>query len=236
MFKQILRGLLPASIGVCLLVFAVGCSNTQGGYGSGRDTTGTGGTYGGGTYGGNQGGTTTGNPGTTTTGNDQGTQGSMSMSTASVPDATALAKLKSADSSEVALAQYALDRISDSRVKDFAQMLIDDHQKDLSKVEGLASKLNVTPRPSSNDSTETHMDHAMSTLKAADKGQSFDSAFLQLQINDHQETIDALKALQSMASNDQVKSHINDVLPKLQSHLDKAQDLLKNLGMSQTGH
>jgi putative membrane protein len=233
MSKQILRGLIPASVAVCLLVFAVGCTSTQGGYGRGNDTTATGGTYGG-TTGGNQGGdrTTTGNTGNTgVTTNDQGTQAGRS----SASDATAIAKLKSADSSEVALSKYALDRISDARVKDFAQMLLDDHQKDLDKVNDLVSKHNITPMPPSNDSTEQHMDHAMNTLKSVDKGQTFDAAFLQLQINDHRETIDALKALQSLSLSDNVKSHIDNVLPKLQSHLDKAQDLVKDLGMSQTG-
>ena len=86
------------------------------------------------------------------------------------------------------------------------------------------------------DSTAQHLDHAMSMLGSADKGQSFDQAFLQLQVNDHRETIDALKALQSLSTNDQIKNHINDVLPKLQKHMDQAQELIKNLGMSQTGH
>ena len=241
MFKRILRGLLPASVGVCLLVFAIGCSSTQGGYGTGRDTTGMGGTYGGGTVGGDQGTTTPGNQGGTTTGSGQGTmnpQGSMSSmsSMASGAGATVLAKLLGADSSEIAVSQYALDRLSDPRVKQYAQMLINDHQKDQSQTKSLASQLNITPTPPSTDSTATHTDNALSMLKAADKGQSFDSAFLQMQINDHQTTIDALKAAQSLVTNDQIKNHINDVLPTLQSHLTQAQDLLKNLGMSQTGH
>jgi putative membrane protein len=219
MFKQILRGLMPASVLVCLVLFTVGCSNTQGGYGGGRDTTGTGGTYGAGTTG-------------TQTGGDQG----MQTGRGSATDGTALAKLMSADSSEIAVAKYALDRISDSRVKDYAQMLIDDHQKDQSQVKSLSSQLNIMPMPPSTDSTAQHMDNAMSMLGSADKGQSFDQAFLQLQVNDHRETIDALKALQSLSTNDQIKNHINDVLPKLQKHMDQAQDLIKNLGMSQTGH
>jgi putative membrane protein len=222
MFKQIFRGLLSASVAVCLLAFMAGCSNTQGGYGGGRDTTGTGGTYG----------TTTTGTETGNIGNDQG----MQTGRGSVTDGTALAKLMSADSSEIAVSTYALDRISDSRVKDYAQMLIDDHQKDQSKVKSLASQLNITPMPSSTDSTSMHMDHAMSMLGSADKGQSFDQAFLQMQVNDHRETIDALKALQSLSTNDQIKNHINDVLPKLQKHMDQAQELIKNLGMSQTGH
>jgi putative membrane protein len=238
MFKEILRGLASASVAISLLAFVAGCSNMQGSSGAGRDTTGTGGMYGGGT----QGGTTTGGDqagmlggstgtATTTTGSDQEMQGGQG----SAGDATALAKLKSADSSEVALSQYALDRLSDSKVKEFAQMLIDDHQKDLDRVNSLASEQSITPMPPSNDSTEQHLDNAMSMLKSADKGQSFDQAFLQMQISDHQSTISSLQALQSLASNSDIKSHINDVLPKLQKHLDQAQDLMKNLGMSQTG-
>ena len=219
MFKPISRGLLSASFAVCLLAFVTGCSNTQGGYGGGRDTTGTGGTYGAGTTG-------------TQTGGDQGMQTGQGSAT----DGTALAKLMSADSSEIAVAKYALDRISDSRVKDYAQMLIDDHQKDQSQVKSLSSQLNIMPMAPSTDSTAQHMDNAMSMLGSADKGQSFDQAFLQLQVNDHRETIDALKALQSLSTNDQIKNHINDVLPKLQKHMDQAQELIKNLGMSQTGH
>jgi putative membrane protein len=219
MSKTILRGFLSASVAVCLFAFLVGCSNTQGGYGGGRDTTGTGGTYGAGTTG-------------TQTGGDQG----MQTMSGSATDGTALAKLMNADSSEITVAKYALDRISDSRVKDYAQMLIDDHQKDQSKVKSLASQLNIMPMPPSADSTAQHMDNAMSMLGSADKGQSFDQAFLQLQVNDHRETIDELKALQSLSTNDQIKNHINDVLPTLQKHMDQAQELIKNLGMSQTGH
>jgi hypothetical protein len=58
---------------------------------------------------------------------------------------------------------------------------------------------------------------------------------MQMQITDHQSTIDELKASQSLGLSDPVKSHVDEVLPKLQKHLDQAQDLMKNLGMSQTG-
>jgi len=192
----------------------------------GTDTTGTGGVYGG-----NQGGERT---GTGTQETDQGMQTGRSAPMGS--DANILTQLKTADSSEVAIVQYAMDRLSDTRVKDYAQTLLDDHQKSMNKVKDLAQSENVSLMSTDmSDTSEQHMSRAMSTLSSADKGNAFDAAFLQLTIDDHQANIDKAKSLQSMASNDRIKRHLDDVIPKLQKHLDQAQTLLKDLGMSQTG-
>ncbi len=147
-----------------------------------------------------------------------------------------LNQLNSADSSEVEIVQYALERISDSRVKDYAQTLISDHRSSMEKVNDLAERENVTlMAPSSGDTTEQHMSAAMSTLRSAEKGNAFDAAFLQVAIDDHQANIDKAKSLQSMTSNDRIKQHLDDTIPKLQKHLDQGRTLLKDLGMSQTG-
>lgn len=210
---------------------------------TGGDNTGMSGTTGSGTTGSSSTGssTTTGTSTDTLTHTSTDTQtqsghsGSM-MGSMMKGDAMALSMLKASDKAEVEIVQFATDRIKDSRVKDYANMLLKDHKNSLEKTEDLAKAQNVDlMSPTMRDSTDQKVKDAKEKLRAAGEGNAFDSAFLQMSVEDHQADIQKAKALQAQATNEQVKQYFNSVIPKLQSHLDQAKTLLNDLGGSQTG-
>jgi putative membrane protein len=214
MTRTILRRLLPASGIACLLLLAVGCSRmgddttTSRGGTTGRDTSGM--------YGNNE-------------GMQTGRTGS------AMADAGIVAELQMADSHEVALVKHAEDRISNAQVKEFARMLMDEHQKNSEQLKDIIKEENLTPKPSTGSMDHGRLDNAMSSLQTADRGNAYDAAFLQLVIEDHQRNIDEMKRLQSQASSERVKRHIDRVLPTMEKHLDRARTLLQDIGTSQSG-
>lgn len=146
--------------------------------------------------------------------------------TTHLTDANILAKEEGGDSAEVALATYMRAHASSAGVKSFATMLVDDHGKSLRQTKALASKLNVTPQAPPNDTTAQGTAHVMDRLKTL-KGTALDTAFVNHEVSDHQHDIEDAHMMASAAQNAQVKSLIQQSIPVLQKHLDRAQQLAK---------
>ncbi len=151
-------------------------------------------------------------------------------SASKVSDANIVATLASADSFEVAVGKLALSRSADKRVKNFARMLINDHTQHEGDMKDLADRAGITPAPPSGDTSARHMENVMGRLRSAGKGHNFDKTFVAAAIADHQQDISEVKDMQSSASNDALKQELNQTLPKLQEHLNHAQELQGELG------
>jgi putative membrane protein len=127
-----------------------------------------------------------------------------------------------ADNAEIAAGQTAVKMGSTDAVRDFAQMLVDDHGKSKDKASQLAMSMNV-PVPS--DTTpEAQSEMKMMTSMS---GAGFDKDFISAMVKDHQKAIDMFQ--QEAGSNDEqpVKDFASQTLPTLRRHLEKAQSLQK---------
>jgi putative membrane protein len=147
-------------------------------------------------------------------------------SNAKMTDANIIAAEEGGDSSEVAIATYMRSHASGAGVKSYASMLVDDHGKALSEVKSLASKLKITPQEPPNDTTAQKTSHTLATLQSL-HGAALDSTFVNDEIMDHQHDIAEAHDMASDAQNAQVKSMVQQSLPVLQKHLDRAQALAK---------
>ena len=147
-------------------------------------------------------------------------------SSTKMTDANIIAAEEGGDSSEVAIATYVRSHASSAGVKSYAAMLVADHGKALSEVKSLASKLDITPQAPPNDTTAQKTAHTLATLQSL-HGAALDSAFVNDEIMDHQHDIAEAHDMADDAQNAQVKSMVQQSLPVLQKHLDRAQALAR---------
>jgi putative membrane protein len=133
-------------------------------------------------------------------------------------------RLNAANQYEVQAAQVALQRSTNPDVRNFAQMMIDQHTAAIAQVGGAMQSINMAPPPVQ---LTPDLTARLNGLGAA--GPNFDAAYLQDQIAAHQ---DALALAQSCAANGgpPIAAVAGGLVPAIQDHLNRAQALAANLG------
>ena len=124
---------------------------------------------------------------------------------------------------EIDAAKLALAQSSSDSIKAFAQMMISDHTDAQTQLAALAQQQGVTLPDSTDD---THRLFAKRLMLVT--GKTFDSAYMQSQVQDHIKTIALFQAEVSHGRNQQDKDFANKLLPKLQMHLQHAQTVAQN--------
>lgn len=141
-------------------------------------------------------------------------------------EATASFMVKAADGgmTEVQLAEMAQQKATNQRVKDFAAMMVHDHTAVNDQVKTMAAQRNVVlPTAVSDDHQK-----AISDLNSK-TGKDFDKAFMDQMVKDHETTIDLFEDAANDVNDSEMKTLINNTLPKLKSHLDSAKEIQKAL-------
>ncbi len=126
---------------------------------------------------------------------------------------------------EIDAAKLALQKSTSGSIKSFAQMMIEDHTAALNELKTLAQQKSVMLPDSTDD---THRLFAQRLMLVS--GSSFDSAYMQAQVRDHVATIAVFQAEVSNGIDAQAKAYANKLLPKLQMHLQHAQNVAGNTG------
>jgi putative membrane protein len=128
---------------------------------------------------------------------------------------------------EVNLGKIASERATHPQVKEFAQMMVQDHQKAGEELRQTASAANVTPSAEADDE---HKDIQEELSKLT--GNEFDRRYIQVMIDEHQEAVNELEGKQD-AENMQVRQWASKTLPTVRQHLERArqiEDSLKQAG------
>jgi putative membrane protein len=134
--------------------------------------------------------------------------------------------VKAADGgmAEVAAGKLAQEKATNPKVKEFASMMVTDHTGANSGLKELASKKNVTlPDTVSTDHQKSAADLGKKT------GKDFDKAYMDMQVKDHEKTVDLFKDGSKNVKDTELKAFIDQTLPKLQAHLDAAKALKKTV-------
>ena len=154
--------------------------------------------------------------------------------TASVPvtsDAEILSVIGMANASEIGEGKLAQTKATNADVKSFAGDMVKDHMAMQSDADKLAKNANITPAaPSAATQMKAEATAMMDSLKAAAKGATFDQQYIAGQVADHQKVLSNLQSYQGTAQNAELKNLIQQAIPKVQQHLDKARDLQSKLG------
>lgn len=127
------------------------------------------------------------------------------------------------DNSEVKLGNLAAMQGSTKGVRDFGQMLVDDHGKHKDQAAQVAMSMGVAVPDSVTPEASLEYDKLMGM-----SGADFDKEFVSYMVKDHQKDIDKYK--QEAASSDPapVTDMAKQTLPALQKHLDTAKSLQKS--------
>jgi putative membrane protein len=136
-------------------------------------------------------------------------------------DAGMLRDIAHANLAEIATGKLALEKATDPKVKDFAQMMVDDHTKALGEVQQLAQTKDVKL------STEPDVKHKASIAKLKlMSGNTFDKSYVKnAGVGDHQATDKLLKKTQASAKDADVKALAGKMLAVVEAHLKHAQEL-----------
>jgi len=155
-------------------------------------------------------------------------------------DDKVLRKLHHVNLEEVNAGQLAQQKSASKDVKDYGAMLVRDHQKADQDVKTVASKLNIDVEAKKTDAdrqTKADADHQAKRqakehqLDELQKltGRAFDRSFLQMMVNGHREVIAMVKSARNDAK-PEVRDLLDKLLPVLQRHEDRANELLDKMG------
>lgn len=147
------------------------------------------------------------------------------MDQAIVPDeesSSFLVKAANGGMAEVESGQMAQQKGTNQKVKDFASMMVHDHSAANDEVKMLAAKRNITlPDSVSDEKKQKAMELGKRT------GKDFDKNFIATMVKDHEETIDLFEKASGNVKDSEVKTFVDNTLPKLRMHLDSAKAIQK---------
>jgi putative membrane protein len=129
-----------------------------------------------------------------------------------------------AELAEIDMAQAALQNSGTGEVKDFANMIKSDHTSALEDLSELMKDTNV-PQPKS---IPVELQQDISRMRSLTGGE-FDREFVNMIVSEHQKVIEMFRDQQSTAQCPDVKKYVEDTLPRLEMHLEKAQRLQTKL-------
>lgn len=134
--------------------------------------------------------------------------------------------VKAADGgmAEVDLGKLAQEKSNNSKVKEFADMMVHDHSIVNDQVKALAAQRNVTLPSSVGDDHKKTMDDL-----AKKTGKDFDKAYIDDMVSGHKKVLDMFQDASKNVKDTEVKTLIDNTIPKIQMHLDNAEAIQKAL-------
>jgi len=147
--------------------------------------------------------------------------GEPSPDAANVPDRLFVQLLGMGNAGEVAAARLADTRARDPGVKAFARRMVADHGDAARKLAAAAGPLGV-PVPSTPDPDQRATQARLEGLQGA----TFDVAYLQAQVIDHQKAVLLLHWVLGNGENPRLQAFAKETLPAVQDHLRHVQALL----------
>ena len=131
---------------------------------------------------------------------------------------------------DIDYAKLALRKSKDKDVRSFAEQMERDHSTLLKSVEGLATKLHVTPVASdTSKSLEAQSKETTAKLKAL-KGNAFDKAYIDNEVAYHTAVINEVgNVLIPNAKNAELKSALEGAAPLFKGHLAHAEKIQASL-------
>lgn len=118
------------------------------------------------------------------------------------------------NNAEISAGSMAASQGSMASVRSFGSMMVSDHTKAQADMVSLGTQVGKTDLPTTPDSAHQAMGHMLMMMS----GRAFDSAYLKMQVVDHQSTINLMQSEISNGSNQRVKDYASSHLPVVQMH------------------
>lgn len=141
-------------------------------------------------------------------------------------DADFVAQAVASDYAEIKMAELAMQKSTNSQVKDIAKMLQADHTKTLGELKTLAQAKSISIPSEEKDEAKND------AKKLSDENaQDFDKKWLNKMEDDHQKEIDKFEKRADKGEDADIKAFASKTLPHLKMHLEKikaAKDMMKD--------
>jgi putative membrane protein len=121
---------------------------------------------------------------------------------------------------EVTLGKMVASKTKDPNVKQFAQMMVKDHTQALSQLQQLAQQKNIAVPDGMPDDAQQ-----LQSKLQGESGKQFDKDYMDGMVQDHQKDVQEFQEQAQKAKDPDVKQLASQLLPTLQQHLDKAQQI-----------
>lgn len=125
---------------------------------------------------------------------------------------------------EIMAGQLAATKGNSAGVREFGQMMVTEHGQAQTDLQNVASGIGVT-LPDTVDAEHQALMVRLNSLT----GYSFDTAYINSQVKDHQKTLNIFQTEISNGNNTSVRNYASTYLPHIQMHYQKADSLSKAL-------
>jgi putative membrane protein len=132
-------------------------------------------------------------------------------------------KAGTANTAEIRAAQIALQKTSNPEVKDFAQLMVNDHTKIGDELKAVAQKQNLKMPEGVDSKPQAMLDRLQSQ-----SGARFDRTYAKGMVKDHRKAVKLFQTYAKNGTNAELKQFAQQTLPTLQDHLRKAEDLQRS--------
>jgi putative membrane protein len=159
--------------------------------------------------------------------------GSMGMGGNMMPGAMAQGDIASivttANEGEIQQGQAALGSASSADVRQFAQMMVNDHTAALSTARETFSRASVTPNENETSRTLRENSQRSITNLTGYRGAAFDRTYMQMQVDEHQWLLTNLDSVLIPSARGEVRTLLENQRAAVATHLQHARDILGRL-------
>lgn len=125
---------------------------------------------------------------------------------------------------ELEVARLAQEKAKRSDVKEFAAMMLKDHQKANDELKAIAGRKNITLPARLGDDEQKHVDEL-----AKLSGSEFDKKYVDLMVDDHEDDVKLFQKAAGDVDDADLKAFASKTLPTLQKHLEHITTIDKNM-------
>ena len=127
---------------------------------------------------------------------------------------------------EITLGRLAAERATHPQVKEFAQMMVRDHQMAGEELRQMATQHNLRLEPVAENLDGDHKDLQEELMELS--GRDFDKKYMDTMVKEHEEAVDEVE--KKAESNDSAaRAWATKTLPKLRQHLEQAKQIQQAL-------
>lgn len=139
-------------------------------------------------------------------------------------DQTFMAQVAMGNRAEIMAGQLAATKGNSAAVKAFGQMMVTEHTMAQTDLQNLASSLNVS-LPGGVPPEDSLLMIRLNSLS----GRSFDTAYINSQVMDHQKTLNIFQMELNNGNHQSVRNYASQYLPHIQMHYQKADSISRTL-------
>lgn len=156
-------------------------------------------------------------------------QSSHMMPHQSLTDAQIIKVVSTANNGEIAQATVAMPKLRSSQVRNYAQMMLNEHSMNEQKGQALANRLGLVPQVSTiSNALQTDSNNIVTNLNQANM--MVDREYMMSQVDVHRKVLKTIdEQLLPSASNAELKAMLTQTRAAVQMHLQMAEQLLSSV-------